>query len=75
MRSTVWLRATADIRPGSDRQANFSYSEDGSNFIPLGTAHTRYQPRVLHGPRLAVFDHATQELGGAVTVKRFSVTT
>jgi beta-xylosidase len=74
--STVWLRVTADIRPGAERQAHFSYSEDGTNFIPLGTAHTLgTSPAFFMGPRFAVFNHATQALGGAVTVKRFSVTT
>ncbi len=74
--STVWLRVTADIRPGSERQANFSYSEDGSNFIPLGPAHTLgTSPAFFMGPRFAVFNHATQALGGAVTVNRFSLTT
>jgi hypothetical protein len=73
--STVWLRVTADIRPGAERQANFSYSEDGSNFIPLGTSHTLgTSPAFFMGPRFAIFNHATQALGGAVTVKRFSVT-
>jgi beta-xylosidase len=73
--STVWLRVTADIRPGAERQAHFSYSEDGSNFIPLGTAHTLgTSPAFFMGPRFAVFNHATRSLGGAITVKRFTVT-
>jgi hypothetical protein len=35
----IWLRATADIRPGSaGRQATFSYSTNGTTFTPLGNA-------------------------------------
>ena len=36
----IWLRANADIRPGSGRQARFSYSTDGVNFTTLGPAFT-----------------------------------
>src|SRR5690606_5135141 len=38
--SRIWLRVTADIRPGSGRQARFSYSTDGSTFVDLGPAFT-----------------------------------
>lgn len=72
----VWLRVTADISPGSGRQAVFSYSTDGSAFAPLGPAFTLNDSWTFFmGYRFAVFNHATQALGGAVTVKRFSVTT
>lgn len=30
----IWLRVNADIRPGSGRQARFSYSTDGVTFTP-----------------------------------------
>jgi beta-xylosidase len=74
--STVWLRVTADIRPGSGRQAQFSYSDDGSSFVPLGPAFTLNSNWTFFmGYRFAVFNYATAALGGAVTVKRFSVTT
>jgi beta-xylosidase len=72
----IWLRATADIRPGAGRQALFSYSTDGSNFVRLGPAFTLNSNWTFFmGYRFAVFNHATQALGGAVTVKRFDVTT
>jgi beta-xylosidase len=72
----VWLRVKADIRPGSGRQAVFSYSEDGSNFVPLGPAFTLNSNWTFFmGYRFAVFNHATQALGGAITVRRFEVAT
>ncbi|MCD0443067.1 glycoside hydrolase 43 family protein [Glycomyces sp. A-F 0318] len=74
--ATVWLRVTADIRPGSGRQAVFSYSTDGSGFTQLGPAFTLDNAwQFFMGYRFAVFNHATQSLGGAVTVNRFSITT
>ena len=74
--SRVWLRATADIRPGSARQATFSYSTDGTTFTPLGPAFTLdNRPNFFMGNRFAIFNHATAALGGAVTVNRFSLTT
>src|SRR5947209_16560684 len=36
----VWLQVTADITPGSGRQAHFSYSTDGVTFTPFGPAFT-----------------------------------
>jgi len=42
----------------------------------FGPAHALgTSPAFFMGPRFAVFNHATQALGGAVTVNRFSVTT
>jgi hypothetical protein len=72
----VWLRVTADIRPGSGRQATFAYSEDGASFAPLGPAFTLHSNWTFFmGYRFAVFNYATIALGGVVTVNRFSVTT
>jgi beta-xylosidase len=72
----VWLRVTADIRPGSGRQATFSYSTDGTTFMPLGPAFTLdNRPNFFMGYRFAIFNYATAALGGAVTVNRFSLTT
>jgi beta-xylosidase len=36
--SRVWLRANADIRPGTGRPGTFSYSTDGTTFTRLGPA-------------------------------------
>jgi beta-xylosidase len=72
----IWLRANADIRPGANRQARFSYSTDGTNFVPLGSALTlNNQWQFFMGYRFGIFNYATQALGGAVTVRRFDLTT
>jgi beta-xylosidase len=72
----IWLRVKADIRPGSGRQALFSYSTDGTNFTSLGPAFTLNNAwQFFMGYRYGIFNHATQALGGAVTVRRFDLTT
>ncbi|MFB9240016.1 family 43 glycosylhydrolase [Plantactinospora siamensis] len=72
----IWLRVNADIRPGSGRQAKFSYSTDGVNFLSLGPAYTldNNWPFFM-GYRYGIFNYATQALGGSVTVNRFDLTT
>jgi beta-xylosidase len=72
----IWLRASADIRPGAGRTAKFSYCTDGRSFRPIGT------PFVLNnhwqffmGYRYAIFNYATQSLGGEVNVSSFTMTT
>ncbi|MGW2218237.1 RICIN domain-containing protein [Nonomuraea sp. NPDC001684] len=72
----IWLRVTADIRPGSGRQARFSYSTDGSAFVGLGPAFTLNNAwQFFMGYRFGIFNYATKSLGGAVTVRRFDLTT
>ncbi|WP_434443261.1 family 43 glycosylhydrolase [Lentzea sp. E54] len=72
----IWLRANADIRPGSGRQARFSYSTDGVTFTSLGTGFTlKNEWQFFMGYRFGIFNHATQALGGSVTVQRFELTT
>ncbi|MBD3135302.1 glycoside hydrolase family 43 protein, partial [Microbispora bryophytorum] len=72
----IWLRVNADIRPGSGRQARFSYSTDGVNFTSFGPAFTMGNAwQFFMGYRFAIFNYATQSLGGAVTVNRFDLTT
>ncbi|MEV4180437.1 family 43 glycosylhydrolase [Streptosporangium canum] len=72
----IWLRVNADIRPGSGRQARFSYSTDGVTFTSLGPALTLNNAwQFFMGYRFAMFNYATQSLGGAVTVRRFDLTT
>jgi hypothetical protein len=73
--SRIWLRARADIQPGSGRQATFSYSTDGTTFLPLGPALTLNNAwEFFMGYRFGIFNYATQSLGGAVTVRRFDLT-
>jgi beta-xylosidase len=72
----IWLRVNADIRPGSGRQARFSYSTDGTNFVSLGPAFTLNNAwQFFMGYRFGIFNYATQALGGSVTVNRFALTT
>ncbi|WSA06216.1 family 43 glycosylhydrolase [Micromonospora sp. NBC_01813] len=72
----IWLRANADIRPGSGRQARFSYSTDGVNFVSFGPAFTlNNEWQFFMGYRFGIFNYATQALGGAVTVRRFELST
>jgi beta-xylosidase len=72
----IWLRVNADIRPGAGRQARFSYSTNGTTFTSLGPAFTLNNAwQFFMGYRYAMFNYATQALGGAVTVRRFDLTT
>ncbi|KOV62208.1 xylosidase [Streptomyces sp. NRRL WC-3618] len=72
----LWLRASADIRPGAARSAVFSYSTDGVTFTRLGPAFSLGNDwRFFMGYRFALFNHATQALGGAVRVLRFELST
>ncbi|MFC5289600.1 glycoside hydrolase 43 family protein [Actinokineospora guangxiensis] len=71
----IWLRVNADIQPGANRVARFSYSTDGSVFTPLGPSFTLNNTwQFFMGYRFGVFNYATQSLGGAVTVRRLDIT-
>jgi beta-xylosidase len=73
---TIWLRAAADIRPGSGRTATFSYSTDGTTFRSLGPAFTLNNNwQFFMGYRFGIFNYATRALGGSVAVSQFGVTT
>jgi beta-xylosidase len=70
----VWLRMTADIRPGPNRQARFFYSTDGAAFTELGPAFTMTNAwQFFMGYRFAIFNYATQALGGSVSVESFAL--
>lgn len=72
----IWLRVSADIRPGSNDQGHFSYSTDGVNFTALGPGFTLDNSwQFFLGYRFALFDYATQALGGSVKVDRFTLST
>ena len=69
-RGKIWLRTSADIRPGADRTAVFSYSTDGKTFKPVG------QPFVLNnrwqffmGYRYGIFNYATLSIASASTLR------
>ena len=70
----IWLRASADIRPGADRTAAFSYSTDGKTFKPLGppfVLNNRWQ--FFMGYRYGIFNYATLSLGGVAKIRSFTV--
>jgi beta-xylosidase len=70
----IWLRVNADIRPGTGRQARFSYSTNGTTFTSLGPAFTMTNAwQFFMGYRFAIFNYATQALGGSVTVPQFTL--
>jgi hypothetical protein len=71
----VWLRASANIRPGADRTAVFSYSTDGKTFKTLGppfVLNNKWQ--FFMGYRYGIFNYATASLGGVAKVRSFDVT-
>jgi hypothetical protein len=71
----IWLRVNADIRPGANRQAVFSYSTDGTTFRQLGTFALNNAWQFFMGYRFGIFNYATSSLGGSVTVPRFTLST
>jgi beta-xylosidase len=72
----IWLRASADIHPGTGKQGTFSYSTDGVNFTRLGPGFTLNNAwQFFMGYRYGIFNYAATALGGSVTVKRFDLTT
>jgi beta-xylosidase len=72
----LWLRIAADIRPGANRQGKFFYSTDGTSFTELGSPFTMNNAwQFFMGYRFAVFNYATQSLGGSVSVASFRLAT
>jgi len=71
----IWLRASADIHPGANQQAKFSYSTDGSTFNSIGSSYTMNSTwEFFLGYRYGIFNYATTSLGGYVTVSSFAMT-
>ncbi|KAK0906624.1 hypothetical protein LTR57_017715 [Friedmanniomyces endolithicus] len=73
-KQSVWFRLHADIAPASDLLGTFYYSFDGHDFTQLGTPYlmnTTYY--FFMGYRFGIFNFATEELGGSVTVKSFDM--
>jgi beta-xylosidase len=72
----VWLRITADIHPGANRKTRFYYSTDGSQFTELGGEFSMDNSwQFFMGYRYAIFNYATQALGGSVMVSSFELST
>lgn len=73
--ASIWLRATADIHPGASQTAKFAYSIDGMNFRPIGQPFTMNNTYYFFmGYRYGIFNYATSQLGGSVSVTSFSMT-
>ncbi|KAH9935173.1 glycosyl hydrolase [Epithele typhae] len=74
--TTVWLRIAANIAAGSGRTASFSYSYDGSTFTNTGASLTLVNSwEFFMGYRFGIFNYATLNLGGSVTVPSFTLST
>jgi beta-xylosidase len=70
----IWLRATANIQPGSGRTATFAYSTNGTSFTNLGPAFTLNSNwQFFMGYRFGIFNYATSALGGSVTVNQLAL--
>lgn len=72
----IWLRIAADIHPGPNKQGRFYYSTDGSKFTQLGSPFTMTNDwQFFMGYRYAIFNYATQALGGSIKVASFDLKT
>jgi beta-xylosidase len=72
----IWLRASADIRPGANLSGQFSYSIDGNTFQSIGTPFVMNNDwRFFMGYRYGIFNYATQALGGEAQISSFTMTT
>lgn len=70
----VWLRAEANVRTDNGGQAQFFYSTDGTEFLPLGDRLTMNKDwQYFLGYRFGIFNYATKSLGGFVKVDAFEV--
>jgi beta-xylosidase len=70
----VWLRASADIHPGTGKQATFAYSTDGNNFVSIGSSFTLNNAwQFFMGYRYGIFNYATSAQGGSVLVNSFTM--
>jgi len=73
--SRIWLRVSADIRPGPHRTGQFSYSEDGKTFKSLGPPFVLEASwQFFMGYRFGIFNYAARSLGGEVRGSSFDMT-
>ncbi|KAH8795187.1 glycosyl hydrolase [Flagelloscypha sp. PMI_526] len=72
--TTIYLKITVDINPGTGKLATFAYSTNGSTFTPIGGSFTlTTQWQFFMGYRFGIFNYATSALGGQVTVNSFTM--
>lgn len=71
----IWLRASLDVRASGTKEARFSYSFDGEDFIDYGGAYEMWTNwAYFMGYRFGIFNFATKELGGLIRVSSFTST-
>jgi len=75
---SIYLRCRGDFRPQptGTLQAQFSYSTDGRHFTTFGdnlTMVTDYE--FFQAYRFAIFNYATEEIGGSVVLREFGIDT
>ena len=72
----IWLRIEGNIRTDQGGGvARFSYSTNGTDFTELGPTFTmKREWNFFTGYRYAIFNYATQSLGGSVKVASFELT-
>ena len=72
----IWLRSSADIRPGSGRTGDVLLQHRRDQLHqPRPRVHAEQRVEFFMGYRFGIFNYATQALGGAVTVRSFDLTT
>ena len=70
----IYFRIDADFNPGRDI-ATFSYSYDGKDWAPIGGDFKMIfdYRRFFMGTRFAIFNYATEAVGGMVDVDDFEI--
>ena len=72
--TSVWLRASADIHPGTGRTASFAFSTDGKTFTAIGNPYALNNTwQFFMGYRYGIFNYASAALGGSVGVRSFAM--
>ncbi|KAF7548777.1 hypothetical protein G7Z17_g6827 [Cylindrodendrum hubeiense] len=69
----IWLRGTMDFQASGTKKGSFSYSADGVTFTPMGSEFNLSSGwEFFPGYRWAIYNYATQALGGSILVTEFS---
>ncbi|KAJ2990177.1 hypothetical protein NUW58_g3087 [Xylaria curta] len=71
--SVAMVTGIININPGAGRTGSFSYSLDGSTYTSLGSSLTLNNDwRFFMGYRWGIFNYATTNLGGSVSITSFT---
>jgi beta-xylosidase len=75
----IYLRIVGDFRPkgaGGTLQAHFSWSADGKKYTRVGdTLNMVNDYQFFQAYRYAIFNYATEKLGGSVSLVQFEINT